>query len=106
MCLKPLLIFFMRESDFQRNLVRKIKNTFKGSLVFKGPSNQYQGIPDLIILYKNKWAALECKQTLKSKKQNNQPYYVKLMNEMSFARVIAPENEKEVMDDLQRAFET
>lgn len=90
------------ESGFQDRLVKNLKDLFPGCMVFK--MDQIQGIPDLLILYKNKWASLECKKSTGAKKQPNQEYYVGLMNEMSFSRFICPENKEEVLHELQQAF--
>ena len=92
------------ESAFQSGLIKELKSMFPGCIVTKLDSSFVQGIPDLLILYKDKWATLECKQKSKSSKRPNQPYYVQKMNEMSFSAFIYPENKKEVLDDLQRAF--
>lgn len=98
----------MRESDFQRNLKKKLKSKFPGCIVLKNDPTYVQGIPDLLILYKDKWAALECKREEDALKnpRPNQPYYVKKMNEMSFASFVYPENEEEVLDAIQRSFES
>lgn len=98
----------MKENEFQAKLVKELKVLFPGCIVHKGNANLKQGIPDLIILYKNKWAALECKRNKPSPSdfQNNQEYYVNLMNEMSFARVIYPENKKEVLNELGEIFKS
>ena len=66
------------ESGFQDKLIDELKGTFPGCMVFK--MDQIQGIPDLLILYGDKWASLECKQFAKAKKQPNQEYYVDRMN--------------------------
>lgn len=94
------------ESKFQAELIKELKEIFKECIVLKLDSGYLQGIPDLLILYKNKWAALECKKFTKAKKQPNQPYYVDLLNSMSFSRFIYPENKKEVLYELQQSFKT
>ena len=96
----------MKESVFQRNLIKKIEKMFPGCLVTKMDANLIQGIPDLVIFWGKKWAMLENKKSKDASHRPNQDYYVKLMNEMSFARFIYPENEKEVLDELQQAFKS
>lgn len=97
----------MLESKFQSGLIKELKHRFEGCRVLKmDSSNTPQGFPDLLILYKDKWAALECKQTKNSKKQPNQEYYVGQLNAMSFSRFIYPENKEEILNELQRSFET
>lgn len=91
------------ESGFQDKLIKELKSMFGGCMVFK--MDQKQGIPDLLILHKNKWASLECKRNAKAAKQPNQEYYVGLMDDMSFSRFIYPENKEEVLNDLRRSFE-
>ena len=86
------------ESGFQDNLRKELKELLPGCLIFK--MDQIQGIPDLLVLFKNKWATLECKKYAGAKRQPNQEYYVGLMNEMSFSRFISPENKDEVLSDL------
>lgn len=92
------------ESGFQDKLIKDLKTMFEGCMVFK--MDQKQGIPDLLVLHKNKWASLECKRNAKATKQPNQEYYVGLMDDMSFSRFIYPENKEEVLNDLRRSFET
>lgn len=90
------------ESGFQDRLINKLENLFPGCMVFK--MDQIQGIPDLLVLYKDKWASLECKRSARAKRQPNQEYYVGKMNEMSFSRFVSPENKEEVLDELQQIF--
>lgn len=92
------------ERNFQAELIKELKSIFKNCIVMKLDSSHIQGIPDLLILYKNKWAALECKKVADAKKQPNQEYYVRIMDKMSFSRFIYPENKEEVLHDLQQAF--
>ena len=92
------------ENAFQADLIKELKKMFPGCFITKLDTSYIQGIPDLLILYKNKWATLECKKSKNAKKQVNQPHYVDLMNEMSFSRFIYPENKEEVLHDLQQSF--
>ena len=93
-----------RENDFQAGLIKEIKNMFPGCYVLKNDPNYIQGIPDLLILFKNMWAALECKRSEKANRQPNQEYYVEELGKMSFARFVSPENKEEVLDELQQTF--
>lgn len=95
----------MLESKFQANLIKKIKAEYPGCIVMKNDSSYIQGIPDLLVLYKDKWVSLECKKNANARHQPNQDYYVEQMNKMSFSRFIYPENEKEVLDELRHRFE-
>lgn len=95
----------MKESKFQSNLKKELKNMFPGCIVTKLDSGDIQGIPDLLILYKNKWATLENKKTAKAHRQPNQDYYVNKMNDMSFSKFIYPENKEEVLTDLKKYLE-
>ncbi|WP_300964760.1 hypothetical protein [Turicimonas muris] len=90
------------ESGFQDRLIDKLEKLFPGCMVFK--MDQIQGIPDLLVLYKDKWASLECKRSASAKRQPNQEYYVGKMNEMSFSRFVSPENKEEVLYELQQVF--
>lgn len=94
----------MLENQFQANLVKELKKQYPGCIVMKNDSSYIQGIPDLLVLYKNRWASLECKKTANARKQPNQEYYVGLMDEMSFSRFICPENKEEVLGELQQVF--
>lgn len=95
-----------KESKFQKGLIDDLKNRFPGCMVLKNDANYIQGIPDLMVLYKDHWAALECKKAENAIHQPNQDYYVERMAEMSFARFVYPENKEDVLNELQRSFET
>lgn len=94
------------ERSFQAKLIEELKELFVGSIITKLDAGHIQGIPDLLILYKDKWATLECKKSMRAKRQPNQEYYVGLMNKMSFSRFICPENKEEVLNELQQAFKS
>lgn len=91
------------ESGFQDKLIQDLKTQFPGCMTFK--MDQVQGIPDILVLYKDKWAALEVKRSADAKRQPNQEYYVGLMNDMSFSRFIHPENKEAVLRELRETFE-
>ena len=92
------------ENEFQSKLIKELKQLFEGCMVMKLDSSYIQGIPDLLILYKNKWATLECKKSANASKRPNQEYYVGLMNKMSFSRFICPEIKDEVLKELKNIF--
>lgn len=92
------------ERDFQSGLIKDLKTIFPGCIVMKNDASYIQGIPDLLILYKDKWATLENKKSAKAHKQPNQEYYVGVMDEMSFSRFIFPENKNVVLKELERFF--
>ena len=92
------------ESGFQDRLIQDLKEMFPGCMTFK--MDQIQGIPDLLVLYNESWASLECKKSANAKRQPNQDYYVGRMNEMSFSRFIYPENKEEVLHELRETFES
>ena len=94
----------MLESKFQSNLIRKLKNEYPESVIQKLDSSYTQGIPDLLILYKDKWAVLECKKSKNAAEQANQEYYVSKLNSMSYSAFVQPENEEEVLNAIQRLF--
>jgi len=94
----------MVERDFQAKLIKEIKDTFDGCIVMKNDSSYIQGIPDLLVLYENRWASLEVKKNAKASRRPNQEYYVERMDNMSFSRFVCPENKDEVMYELHLYF--
>lgn len=89
-----------RESIFQAGLIKEIKNRLPGCYVLKNDAGYLQGVPDLLVLYEDKWATLECKRSEHEKHRPNQDYHVQQMNEMSFSSFIFPENKEEVLDEM------
>lgn len=96
----------MIENQYQAGLKKRLKSMLPGCLVTKLDSSDIQGIPDLLILYKNKWAILEVKKDAEAPHRPNQDYYVTKLNNMSFSRFIFPENEEEVLNELYKAFKS
>ncbi len=96
----------MLENKFKTELIKKLHQMFPGCLVVHLDPNEIQGIPDILILYGNQWAALEGKKHKRASHRPNQDYYIDRMNDMSFASYIYPENEEEVLYALQQTFES
>lgn len=96
----------MNENKFQRNLIKELQTKYPEAIVTKVEPVSIQGIPDLLILYKDKWAMLECKKDDKASKKPrpNQEYYVNKLNDMSFASFIYPENKEDVLNELEDTF--
>ena len=94
------------ENSFQADLIKEIEERLPGAIVLKNDPNYLQGVPDLTIFYGKHWATLECKKSKDAPSRPNQPYYVETMNNMSFSSFIYPENKEDVLNELQRSFET
>ena len=92
------------ERDFQSKLIKEIKEKFPGCVVMKNDSSYIQGIPDLTVLYGNKWAMLEVKRSETASHRPNQDYYIGMMDDMSFARFISPETKEAVLDEMEHTF--
>lgn len=95
----------MNENTYQAKLIKRIKSCIPGCTVLKNDPNYLQGIPDLLILYKDRWAMLEVKKSKDEKHQPNQDYYINTFGEWVYTSFIFPENEEVVLDELQRALE-
>lgn len=93
-----------KETDFQSDFIGRLKERFPGCIVVKNDARYLQGVPDLTILYNDKWATLEDKREKNAPHQPNQDYYVEKMNNMSFSRFVYPENVEEVLDELEQSF--
>jgi len=92
------------ERVYQMQLIRRLKHEFPGLVVLKNDPNYIQGFPDLTLLHFDRWGVLETKPSLDAPFQPNQEYYLDLLNGMSFGRVIAPENEVEIVHELYQSF--
>lgn len=93
----------MNETAYAARVKRRLELEFPGCVVIKNDPQQRQGIPDLIVLYRDRWAALEVKRSMKAPIRPNQTYYVEQFGEMSYSSFIYPENEERVFDELQLA---
>lgn len=95
-----------KETDFAHDVLKpRLESQFPGCVIIKqDPGTSFQGVTDHIVLYEDKWAALETKASERAARQPNQEYYVGKFGEMSYAAFVHPGNIEEVMDDLQSTF--
>lgn len=94
----------MRENNFQSSLIKELKNMFPGCMVLKLDCNYIQGIPDLLVLYGDKWAVLECKRSENSPHRPNQDFYIERLDSIGFASFIFPENKDKILKALASYF--
>ena len=92
----------MLEREYQAHVIKELHARLPGCVVLKNDSGYRQGVPDLTVLYRKRWAVLEVKAHAKARTRPNQQYYIDELKGMSFAAFIYPENEEEVLCDLQR----
>jgi hypothetical protein len=96
----------VKENRYQSQLIKRLERRFPGCVILKNDTALRQGFPDLTLLWERNWAVLEVKASREALEQPNQAHYVHQLGEMSFAAFIYPENEEEVLDALQQAFES
>lgn len=94
----------MLESEFQAELIKKLKVIFRGCEILKNDPNYKQGFPDLLILFGTGYAALEVKASEDAPYRPNQEWYLDKIRGMSFSATIYPENEHEVLSALKEFF--
>jgi hypothetical protein len=95
------------ENEYKRGLKKRIETRFPGCLVLKNDEQLRQGIPDMIILFGSRYAIVEVKRSIDASWRPNQEYYLEFVSNMGgIAFFICPENEREVLDEIQRAFES
>jgi hypothetical protein len=94
----------MLERDYQAELKSKLRDLFPGCYILKNDPEYFHGIPDLLVLYRDRWAMLEVKRSATSRRRPNQQLHVDVLNEMSYAAVIYPENEEDILRELQETF--
>ena len=94
------------ERRFQDQFIKRLRQVFPGCMILKNDPNYLQGVPDLLLLWRERWAAFELKTSKDADVQPNQKHYVLLLNAMSFSSFVYPENAEKVLHELQHAFQT
>lgn len=94
----------MLESKFQALLIDELQELFPDVMVLKNDSGYRQGFPDLTVLWRKRWAVLECKASESSPYQPNQEWYLDKLGLLSFSKTIYPENKDTVLKQLKSFF--
>lgn len=94
----------MKETPYKKEVVKRLEREFPDCVVIRNDPRYIQGIPDLLILFFDRWAALEVKVSEDAPTQPNQEHYVAAFGRMSYSSFIYPENEEQVFYELQSAF--
>ena len=93
------------ESDFKNSLYKKIRTRFPGTEVIPNDAGYLQGFPDATVYFPNgRYVLLEGKRTNNSHKQPNQDYYVNQSPLSENAMFVYPENENEILQELERRY--
>ena len=69
-------------------------------MVQKNDPNYRQGVPDLLILFRHRWALLEVKKSATADIRPNQQWYVDWAQANSFGSFVFPENREEIIKAL------
>ena len=91
------------EGKFKAKTKKIISEMFPGCYMHEMKAGA-QGIPDTLIIFGERWALLEFKESANAPHRPNQDYYIHMFNEMGFASFVYPENVEEVLTDLERWF--
>lgn len=93
------------ERDFQRDLIKELKDRFPESYVLKNDAGYIQGFPDITVLMPGSWwAVLESKRSADAPYRPNQKYHLDRTGNMSFSATIYPENKEEILDEMERSY--
>lgn len=98
------------EANYKPKLIQRIGLRFEkyGPVRFQHNDPNMpgqQGIPDLTVFIRDRWFLLEVKRSEKSKKRPNQDWWIEEWSKTTFCSVIFPENEREVLDAMERSLE-
>lgn len=93
------------ESTFEKEFCKALRQTLGERYTYTFKLTAAKGIPDRLILYKDKYALLEFKQYKNAKKQPGQETWVGHFDNLAYAAIVYPENAEKVMQDILNYFE-
>ena len=95
----------MSEATFRTKWLNKFKKLSPDIFIEFADPKRKNGIPDVIIFYKKKYARLETKRSKNASKRLHQQYYIDYFNSQGiYAAFLTPENQEEVYNALRRYF--
>lgn len=94
----------MRESKFEQDFCKKLKELHPHIQILKNDSSYRQGIPDRIVLFRDKYAMLEFKRSQNATHRPNQDWYVEFFNKDAYAAFVYPENGEDQLSNLKSYF--
>lgn len=94
-----------RENEFQSWVIDELRDRIPGCVILKNDPDYLQGMSDILVLYHDKYAVLECKREANAPVRPNQKYYVDLFSEWSYGAFIYPENAEEVLRGVQQTLQ-
>jgi hypothetical protein len=97
----------MLERDYQAGFIKRLRQRFPECVILKNDTSYMQGVPDLLLLWHDRWAILEVKPREPRSSEDfepNQEWYLEKFNEMSYAACVHPGNEEEVLNEIQSTF--
>ncbi len=94
-----------KETNFEKKVIEKLMRWYPDAIVLKIHPGLNPGFPDRLALIGSSWLAFEVKRSIDSAKRPNQDYYIDLLNQMSAASFVYPENQERFFDEVQRTFQ-
>jgi hypothetical protein len=95
----------MSEATFRTKFLKDVKDLSPDIIIEFADPQRRNGIPDVIIFYKKKFARIETKRSKNASKRLHQQYYIDYFNSQGiYAAFLTPENKEEVFNALRRYF--
>lgn len=93
------------ESVFEKEFCKALRQSLGDEQTYTFKLTAAKGIPDRLILHKDKYALLEFKQHKDAKKQPGQETWINHFGNLAYAAIVYPENAEKVMQDILNYFE-
>lgn len=97
----------MLEATFKRRFKERLHTRMQelgvDIFIIDNKSNRRSTL-DTIVLGPQHWAALEFKRSKSASHRPNQDYYVDQWDQLGFASFVYPENEEEILNELEKLF--